>query len=565
MDPYLSELFARPDDFQLINKVFVRIAERCDGGDLSGLSELPKQQKVVLDVWGAGGIIGNGGFQFLFESGLADMPSIAESYEAIGVSRAAAAFREAMSVFPQSTPHADVDERLAYLEKLGPTIEAKLERLSKEVWECDREVKAKLARYVRANATSFADLPPSPWENIEEIRNRDLPASAADADEESVIRWLESIDVSVQRWNDGSHEVSQTAPPPEGNPIISLRLSQHRNSTDTEMSQIVRCRVLHGVREITLDESSISRRGLLFLSKFPDLRLLSLANTDVTDSDLIELFSLSRLESLNLARTSVTNAGLKQLQGIQSLRSLDLSKTPIDDAGLKSLALLTNLSSLELRSTPIDGSGLTPLAKLPLDHLMLTEAAVTDDGLRSLAQFRQLKSLGIEDTEIGDLTLSHLANCSQLENLNLSRTKVTDDGLAYVARLLKLILLDLCVTPIEGRGLKHLEGLKQLEVLRLFGTHCGDEGVHHLSRIKSLKRLSMGKTRITNACLLSLSQLPNLNELSIHDPGIRGGPELRRLENLRSLTWISLPKQLEKSRDVIYLQRQLPNARFSFY
>src|SRR5262245_13195830 len=74
MDRYLNELFARPDDFMLVNQVFGRISESCDGSDAIQLRALPKEQKVVLDVWGSYGIIGNGGFQYLFEGDLADIP-----------------------------------------------------------------------------------------------------------------------------------------------------------------------------------------------------------------------------------------------------------------------------------------------------------------------------------------------------------------------------------------------------------------------------------------------------------------------------------------------------------
>ena len=563
MDPYLSELFARPDDFQLVDKVFVRIAQQCDGSDSASLEALPREQKVVLDVWGSGGIIGNGGFQYLFESDLVDMPGIAASYDTIGVPRAAEAFRKAMAIFPRSKPHADVEKRLAYLEKLGPETASKLEQLSEEIWDCDRDIKRKLAQYVRANQTAFANLPPTQWDDIKELKVRDLAPPAADANEEEVIRWLQSIEVSVQRWDDGYYQVRDTTPVPDGNPIISLRLSRHRNSTDADLECMARCNALQRVREIKLAESYISARGMASLPKFPDLRLLSLENTDVGKDDLLIVASLPRLESLDLAKTRIANEDLRRIAGMSSLTHIDLSETPIDDRGLEHLASLPRLKSVELRDTRIQGSGLRALARSPLERLALMRSAVTDEGMRSLADMKHLKNLDLRDTAIGDNTLAHL-NGRELEILDFSSTKITDKGLVHLARLPNVKSLVLEVTAIKGPGLKHLESLAHLEDLHLYKTLCDDEGIQHLSNVKPLKTLWMGETRVTDACLPSLSQLPKLEKLGLDEPGIQGGPNIRRLEDLKSLTWLSLPKHLKGNPNVRYLQKKMPQTEFSF-
>ena len=67
------------------------------------------------------------------------------------------------------------------------------------------------------------------------------------------------------------------------------------------------------------------------------LRVLSLAKTNVTDAGLIHLRGLSQLVGLDLSQTKVTNTGLVHLEGLKHLDSLGLADTQVTDAGLTHL------------------------------------------------------------------------------------------------------------------------------------------------------------------------------------------------------------------------------------
>ena len=53
---------------------------------------------------------------------------------------------------------------------------------------------------------------------------------------------------------------------------------------------------------------------------FKDLKGLSLAKSQITDSGMAKLSQLKELRNLNLSDTGISDIGLKQLQGLEKLR-----------------------------------------------------------------------------------------------------------------------------------------------------------------------------------------------------------------------------------------------------
>ena len=88
-DPYLERLLASPNDFLLCDEICSRIQERCDAANFEELSRLPAEHRVVLDVWGSVGVIGNAGFSGFFMWDHADLTGVANSFEEIGARRIA--------------------------------------------------------------------------------------------------------------------------------------------------------------------------------------------------------------------------------------------------------------------------------------------------------------------------------------------------------------------------------------------------------------------------------------------------------------------------------------------
>jgi RNA polymerase sigma factor (sigma-70 family) len=80
---------------------------------------------------------------------------------------------------------------------------------------------------------------------------------------------------------------------------------------------------------------------LKYVEGLPDLAVLSLDDTDVTDDDLKSLRTLPALRRLNLSETSVTDAGLVRLKECRLLDWLDIQSTRITEAGLAQLPGVT--------------------------------------------------------------------------------------------------------------------------------------------------------------------------------------------------------------------------------
>ncbi|MEP6664347.1 MAG: hypothetical protein ABJC04_11865, partial [Verrucomicrobiota bacterium] len=57
----------RSKDFEMINSAFCALADREEKQGSQSISDI---ERVVLLVWHASGIIGNGGFRYFFECGL---------------------------------------------------------------------------------------------------------------------------------------------------------------------------------------------------------------------------------------------------------------------------------------------------------------------------------------------------------------------------------------------------------------------------------------------------------------------------------------------------------------
>jgi len=106
-----------------------------------------------------------------------------------------------------------------------------------------------------------------------------------------------------------------------------------------------------------------------------ELRMLFLANTEITDTGLAHLRGLTDLRELRLQNTAIGDAGLAHLSGLTKLEWLELTGTQVSDAGLMHLKGLTNLKSLFLDSTRVTKEGAEGLAQaLPNGKVYLGDA-----------------------------------------------------------------------------------------------------------------------------------------------------------------------------------------------
>ncbi len=158
-DSYEDSSMANID---LADSTFKRILKQ--HGDDVDPSKIPKPQQTVMLVYHSHGIIGNGGFQYLFEGDFPGDPEYLltrQAYKTIGALDASAAFEKAFAIFPNATPHADIVRRLEMWQSKYNLMDSIRDDSSPDsmYFRAMDGVMEKLNAYIKTNEAEFASLP----------------------------------------------------------------------------------------------------------------------------------------------------------------------------------------------------------------------------------------------------------------------------------------------------------------------------------------------------------------------------------------------------------------------
>jgi len=161
----LDALFSIADDFKLCDAVFCRFADFNNQIDVESYTE---EERVVTLVWHATGIIGNGGFQYLFEGEFTGDPGFvctAAAFKTIGASESYAAFQRALGLFGGQYP-ADREQRIAAYLRVPKDQRDAIER---QFYNDEKRMHSGLACYIRERRERFHQLlssPPPMWQRL---------------------------------------------------------------------------------------------------------------------------------------------------------------------------------------------------------------------------------------------------------------------------------------------------------------------------------------------------------------------------------------------------------------
>jgi hypothetical protein len=150
----IDAVLALTDDFELCNGVFKGFAEFHKQIDVDSYSE---EERVITLAWHASGLIGNGGFEYLFEGWFTGDPGYvytAAIFKIIGATQSYAAFQRALGVFGDRYPD-DPAERDAKYRRVP---EEERTAISRQFWEDDQNMNAGLASYIRGRHARFREL-----------------------------------------------------------------------------------------------------------------------------------------------------------------------------------------------------------------------------------------------------------------------------------------------------------------------------------------------------------------------------------------------------------------------
>lgn len=240
------------------------------------------------------------------------------------------------------------------------------------------------------------------------------------------------------------------------------------------------------ITAVDLRASWVSDSDIVELARIPDLHLLDLSLTRITDHGLRQLRTAPSITDLNLYYAElITDEGLTAVRGWKRLKRLNLRGTKLTDKTLEMLATTPLLESLDVGFAEITDVGLDHLALLPkLRELTIGGNKLTDDGIQLLRQLPQLTYL-----DLGG---------SQRTDSGLWSITLTDTGLESVATLVELRELRLSGTSISAIGLERLKTLAKLERLQLQGCkRVADAAIPILSTFKQLRVLDLKDTTVT--------------------------------------------------------------------
>ena len=253
------------------------------------------------------------------------------------------------------------------------------------------------------------------------------------------------------------------------------------------------------------------------------LRVLSLADTGVTDKGLEHLGSLCSLRALELRESSITSRGLAVLKDLPALEYLDLH-TGVTDAGLKHVGEHPNLRWLRIRTGNIWGPGLAELANMPrLERLCIWGTSpISDRHIKYMEGLTQLKSLSLWGGTCSRLTNASLASIGKLKNL---------EELHFIAAGPRF-------TPAGAAHLRSLKNLRKVAFSFMWGTPDGDEVVRHLAALPNLESIE-GIRYVSAEGMKTLTTLRNLKCLHVglkdRRQGYYGPTGVSYLASLRSL------------------------------
>jgi len=164
----LDSILSSTDDSELCDAVFSRFAELNNRINVDSYTE---EERVVTLVLHATGIIGNGGFQYLFEGEFNGDPGYihtAAAFETIGASESHAAFQRALGLFGGRYPP-DREQRIAAYLNVPKDQRDAIER---QFYDDEENMRSGLARYIRERRERFHQLlssPPSMWNRLRRL------------------------------------------------------------------------------------------------------------------------------------------------------------------------------------------------------------------------------------------------------------------------------------------------------------------------------------------------------------------------------------------------------------
>lgn len=247
------------------------------------------------------------------------------------------------------------------------------------------------------------------------------------------------------------------------------------------------------------------------ITNYPDVRTVTIQECEgVTDDMLKQIAKLKKLEAVELLNVSVSDKGLAHFADHPKFSKLLLGNTQVTGTGLSHLA--KSLVSLELRGGDVTPDGAKSIAKLvELETLMLHCPSIKMTDLPDLKGMKALRNLESYRTPNGEGVGAVVATIPKLESLWLGGTGLVDKDLGEISKLSTLRVLNLSAAELTDAGLVFVNDLSELDELYLGSCmNLTDEGLAHLSGLTKLTYLDLMDSNLNGSGLMHLAPLTSL-------------------------------------------------------
>lgn len=236
------------------------------------------------------------------------------------------------------------------------------------------------------------------------------------------------------------------------------------------------------LRSLDLSKTGIGDKGVASLKNSKIEALWLRGNPRVTDNCIDTLVTMPNLKKLSVNDTQITDKGYEKISKIKKLEWLDLSTTKGTGDGLRYIGQMPRLEVLHIEGGPFGLNGIKNLSKLKLKSLSSNhDKSINDQCLIVMSkQWPNLESLHIASVSITRTGLECIDNFKQMKNLNLNANALKDDDVMPILRMPKIISLDLMLNPITDKTIERLVTIPTLRSVDLSECSVTQKGLHLL-------------------------------------------------------------------------------------
>jgi hypothetical protein len=175
--------------------------------------------------------------------------------------------------------------------------------------------------------------------------------------------------------------------------------------------------------------SPISAELLAEISELPQLTTLELFETHFSPADLGKLTILPKLRRLRLEDLALDDRAVLQLHEMPELEILNLPATTLTNDGLRALiARMPNLQLLRIGSAGITDQGMAGIRKMEsLRFLHLVDTPITDAGLVNFHDMHSLESFYIDGGQETESGIRNLLRANPQLHFHRNQLHIPDD------------------------------------------------------------------------------------------------------------------------------------------